>query len=71
MGTMLMLDRFKINQHKFNNSLGTLGYHHNLKIFPSMACEILIEGSSCPLKTVGGGGKSKKESTGLSKPQIM
>ena len=44
-GKMLMLDRFKINQQKFNNSLGTLGYHYNLIIFPNMACKMLIESS--------------------------
>ena len=44
-GRMLMLDRFKINQQKFNNSLGTLDYHHNLIIIPNMACEMFIESS--------------------------
>ena len=42
---MLTIDRFKINQQKFNNSLGTLGYHHNLIIFPNIACKMLIESS--------------------------
>ena len=44
-GRMLMINRFKINQQKFSNSLGILGYHHNLIIFPNMACEMLIESS--------------------------
>ena len=26
----VIIDRFKINQPKFNNSPGTLSYHHNL-----------------------------------------
>ena len=45
MGRMLMLGRFKINQQKFNNFLGTLSYHYNLIIFPNMTCEMLIESS--------------------------
>ena len=45
-----MMNRYKINQHKFKNSLGTLSYHHNLIIFPNIACEMLIESSWCPLK---------------------
>ena len=44
-GRMLMIDRFKINQQKFGNSLGTLGYDHNLIIIPNMAYEMLIESS--------------------------
>ena len=52
MHRMLILDRFKINQQKFNNSLGTSSYQHNLIIFPKMAYEMLI-GSSCwPLKVL-------------------
>ena len=47
---MLMLDRFKINQQKFSNSLGTLGYYYNLIIFPNIVCEMLIESSWCPSK---------------------
>ena len=44
-GRMLMIDRFKINQYKFDNSLGTSNYYHNLIIFSNMACEMLIESS--------------------------
>ena len=45
LGRMSMIDRFKINQQKFSNSLGILGYHHNLIIFSNMVCEMLIESS--------------------------
>ena len=41
MGRMFIIDRFKINQQ----FLETLGYHHNLIIFPSMTYEVLIESS--------------------------
>ena len=47
MGKILMLDRFKINQQKFSNSLGTLSYHHNLIIILNMVCEMLIDSSIC------------------------
>ena len=45
MDRMLILDRFMINQHKFNNSLGTLDYHYNPIILPNMAYKMLIESS--------------------------
>ena len=45
MGKMLVIDRFKINQEKFYNSLRTLGYHYNLIIFPNIAYEMLIKSS--------------------------
>ena len=45
-----MVDKFKINQQKFSNFLGTLGYHDNLISFPNMTCEMSIESSQCPLK---------------------
>ena len=45
MGKTFMIDIFKINQQKFNNSPETLGYHHNLIISPNMACEVLTKSS--------------------------
>ena len=44
-GKMLMIDRFKIKQQKFSDSLGSLSYHLNLIIFPNRAYEVLIESS--------------------------
>ena len=44
-GKMMILDRFKINQQKFSNSLGTSEYHVNLIIFSNLAYEMLIESS--------------------------
>ena len=44
-GKMLMIDRLKINQQKFSNSLAILGYYYTLIIFLILACEMLIENS--------------------------
>ena len=50
MGKILMLDKFKINKQKFNNSLKRLFEVHRellnfkiifLIIFPNMACKML------------------------------
>ena len=68
-GRMLMIDRFKINHQKFNNSIGILGYHHNLIIFPNMACEMLIESSRCPLKKLRKKFKKRKKSHLLELPK--
>ena len=44
LGKMFMIDKFKINQQKFNNSLKFM-YYHILIIFPNMAYKMLIERS--------------------------
>ena len=59
MGRMLKLDRFKINQIGICQFSRNFNYHHNLIIYPNMACEMLIESSWCSIKKLKK--NSKKE----------
>ena len=66
-----MLHRVKINKQKFNNSLRTSCYHHNLIFFPNMGCEMLIESFDALLKSrKENKKKNKNQMQRLFKPQI-